>query len=51
VQLLRAQKPFTQASIIGEVTEEHPGKVTIKSRIGGRRVVNSLPGEQLPRIC
>lgn len=39
------------AAIIGEVTLEHPGKVVLKSRIGGSRVVNYLTGEQLPRIC
>ena len=39
------------AAIIGEVNTEHPKKVLLKSRIGGRRVVNYLPGEQLPRIC
>ena len=36
---------------IGEVKEEHPGKVILHSTIGGKRVVNMLPGEQLPRIC
>ena len=39
------------AAIIGEVVNEHPGTVLLKSRIGGRRVVNYLTGEQLPRIC
>jgi hydrogenase expression/formation protein HypE len=39
------------ASIIGEVTAEHPRQVVMKSNIGGRRVVNMLAGEQLPRIC
>ena len=39
------------AAIIGAVTHEHPGKVIMKSRIGGKRVVNYLTGEQLPRIC
>ncbi len=39
------------AAMIGEVTESHPGQVVIKSPIGGRRVVNMLVGEQLPRIC
>lgn len=38
-------------AIIGNTTTEHPGKVLLKSTIGGRRVVNMLPGEQLPRIC
>ena len=44
--------PFGEnAKIIGEVTEEHPGKVLIESTIGGKRVVNMQVGEQLPRIC
>ena len=40
-----------QAAIIGEVTTDNSGKVIMKSRISGKRVVNYLPGEQLPRIC
>jgi hydrogenase expression/formation protein HypE len=39
------------ASIIGEVVEEHSGEVVMTSTIGGKRVVNMLIGEQLPRIC
>ncbi|BAU53515.1 hydrogenase expression/formation protein HypE [Mucilaginibacter gotjawali] len=39
------------ARIIGETTTDHPRQVIMKSLIGGRRVVNMLPGEQLPRIC
>lgn len=41
----------THAAIIGEVSKESPGKVILKSRIGGKRMVNFLTGEQLPRIC
>ena len=48
---LKQHKAGTNAAIIGEVTTEHPGKVIMKSRIGGKRVVNYLTGEQLPRIC
>lgn len=40
-----------KAGIIGEVTTEHINQVVMKSNIGGRRVVNMLAGEQLPRIC
>jgi hydrogenase expression/formation protein HypE len=40
-----------KASIIGEVVSEHIGKVVMKSKIGGKRVINFLTGEQLPRIC
>jgi hydrogenase expression/formation protein HypE len=40
-----------EAAIIGEVVAEHPRQVVLQSRIGGRRVVSMLVGEQLPRIC
>ncbi|MEP7110443.1 MAG: hydrogenase expression/formation protein HypE [Ferruginibacter sp.] len=51
LQLLKQHECGINAAIIGEVTNEHPGKVILKSRIGGKRVVNYLTGEQLPRIC
>ncbi len=51
LQHLQQQDTGTNAAIIGEVTTEHPGKVILKSRIGGMRMVNYLTGEQLPRIC
>jgi hydrogenase expression/formation protein HypE len=48
---MRAHPLGTQSAIIGEVTDEHPGFVTMKTRVGGTRVVDMLSGEQLPRIC
>lgn len=51
LSMLRNDENGATAAIIGEVNTEHPGKVLMKSRIGGRRVVNYLTGEQLPRIC
>ncbi len=39
------------ASLVGEITSEHPNKVVMQSLIGGKRVVSPLVGEQLPRIC
>ena len=36
---------------LGEITDQHPGKVVLTSGIGGSRVVCMLSGEQLPRIC
>ena len=39
------------AAIIGEVVREHAGMVTMKTRVGGSRVVDLPSGEQLPRIC
>lgn len=51
VHQLRQIDGAKHAAIIGEVVEQHPGQVILKSRIGGKRVVNRLTGEQLPRIC
>ena len=48
---MRAHPLGKAAAIIGEVVAEHPGKVYLRSRIGGMRVVDMLSGEQLPRIC
>ena len=48
---LRAHPLGREAAIIGEITTNHPGMITIKTRIGGTRVVDMLSGEQLPRIC
>ncbi len=51
LQALQSHPDGTHAAIIGTVVTEHPGMVTLESRIGGSRVVSMLPGEQLPRIC
>ena len=40
-----------EAAVIGEVVKDHPGRVVLKTRIGGKRIVDMLSGEQLPRIC
>lgn len=40
-----------EAAVIGEVVAEHPEMVLMRSPIGGKRVVQMLAGEQLPRIC
>jgi hydrogenase expression/formation protein HypE len=39
------------AVIIGEVVDNHPGMVLMKTEIGGTRVLDVMFGEQLPRIC
>ena len=39
------------AALIGEVTNEHPGKVVMKTKFGPSRIVDMLSGELLPRIC
>ncbi len=41
----------TRAAIIGTITDRHPNLVVARTAIGGRRVVSTPLGEQLPRIC
>jgi len=48
---LRAHPRGREAAAIGAVVADHPGKVVLRSRVGGRRVVDMMSGEQLPRIC
>jgi hydrogenase expression/formation protein HypE len=39
------------AAIIGEIHAAYPGKAWMETGIGGRRILDMLAGEQLPRIC
>jgi len=39
------------AAIIGEITDVHPGKAWLETLIGGKRIIEMLSGQQLPRIC
>ncbi len=48
---LRKTDKGKNAAIIGTVTTEHPKQVILTSSIGGKRMLNMLTGEQLPRIC
>jgi hydrogenase expression/formation protein HypE len=41
----------TGASAIGRVKQGEAGRVTMRTVFGGRRIVDMLVGEQLPRIC
>jgi hydrogenase expression/formation protein HypE len=51
LRVLRSVSLGDKAAVIGEVVDEHPGFVMMKTRVGGTRVVDMLSGEQLPRIC
>ena len=48
---LRSLPEGENAARIGTVTEEFPGKLVIRTPLGGRRVLQKLSGAQLPRIC
>ena len=48
---MRARADGRDAQIIGVVVEDPERLVVLKTRIGGRRIVDMLQGDQLPRIC
>jgi hydrogenase expression/formation protein HypE len=41
----------SEAQIVGTVTKENRGLVTMRTPLGTTRVVDMLAGDQLPRIC
>jgi hydrogenase expression/formation protein HypE len=51
LRIMRADPLGAGACLIGRVTEDASGLVTVRSRIGVSRVLDMLSGEQLPRIC
>ncbi len=51
LEKVRQDRYGGEAAIIGQVTEEHRGKVVMKTRLGASRIVDMLTGELLPRIC
>src|SRR5579884_127630 len=48
---LRGDPLGRDAAIIGCAAAGEPGRVTMRTRFGGSRIVDMLVGEQLPRIC
>jgi len=51
LEVMRAHPLGARAAVIGEVTEDPHHFVQMKTAFGGRRIVDWLSGEQLPRIC
>ncbi len=51
VEAMRNHPYGRESAVIGEVAAEHPGRVVLATGIGGRRIIDMLVGEQLPRIC
>src|SRR5262245_60178357 len=51
LEVMRGHPLGRDAALVGAVVAEHPGLVTMRSLVGGERVVALLAGEQLPRIC
>ena len=51
LEALRSLPEGQNAAVIGTVTENHPGKLVMRTAFGGSRILTKLAGDQLPRIC
>ncbi|HVP58865.1 MAG TPA: hydrogenase expression/formation protein HypE [bacterium] len=51
LEAMRGNKYGREAVIIGQVGSDHPGLVTLRTSVGGSRLLSPLSGELLPRIC
>jgi hydrogenase expression/formation protein HypE len=51
LEAMRRHPLGKSSAVIGAVTESHTGLVTMKTPFGTSRIVDMLPGDQLPRIC
>ena len=51
LNVMRACPEGRDAALIGQVTEDARGRVTLRTGLGGRRILQKLSGAQLPRIC
>jgi hydrogenase expression/formation protein HypE len=48
---LRSRPLGEKAAVIGELKEDPPGLVLLRTSFGGTRIVDMLVGDPLPRIC
>lgn len=51
LEALRSDPLGEEAALVGEVVESPPGMVFVRTGLGGRRVLDMLVGDALPRIC
>jgi len=51
IQTMQKHEHGKEARIIGEIVGNYPGKAWVSTGIGGKRILDMLAGEQLPRIC
>ena len=51
LEALRSHVLGRDATIIGNVIAQPQATVLLRTGLGGTRIVDLLPGDQLPRIC
>jgi hydrogenase expression/formation protein HypE len=51
MRILKRNEYGKDCAVIGRVVNDHQGQVVLRNETGGRRIIDSLSGDQLPRIC
>ncbi|MCX7954319.1 MAG: hydrogenase expression/formation protein HypE [Bacteroidales bacterium] len=54
LEIMHRNQYGKQAAVIGEivkVNQYQKGNVVLNTKVGGKRIINMLSGEQIPRIC
>ena len=51
IEVMKRNEYGRDSTVIGEVVDNHIGKTILRTEIGGKRIIEMLSGEQLPRIC
>jgi hydrogenase expression/formation protein HypE len=51
IEIMKMNEYGKNTEVIGRITSANKGRVIMNTRIGGRRIIDMLTGEQLPRIC
>lgn len=51
LRIMRKHPLGAGAGVVGSVNNERRGRVTLRTSIGARRILDMPSGEQLPRIC
>lgn len=51
VEIMKQNKYGRNSCIIGTINNNKDSSVTLKTKIGGERIINKLIGDMLPRLC
>jgi hydrogenase expression/formation protein HypE len=51
LNVLKKNEHGKNSSVIGEISSSHPGSSWLETVVGGKRIIDMLSGQQLPRIC
>lgn len=51
LEIMKKNELGSKSTVIGHVIDDYKGKVLLKTITGGRRIIDLLTGDPLPRIC